>query len=634
MLDGKKALAIAQKYTDDSLAGAGAVAGKPCQIQSIVEITGGNRITFLWEDNNGDSHTQNLNVMDGEKGDKGDKGDVGEKGATGNKGDTSTITIGTVTSGVSPSVENVGTNTDAIFNFVLAKGDKGDKGDAGNDGQDGKSFDIKAQYPTYQALVTAHPTGEAGDAYFVGTDENPDLYIWLTDDQEWFNNGKIAGVKGDKGDTGDDGFSPVASVTKVGKVATISIRDKVGQTTATVSDGEDGVDAQFEALPPANATNEGRICQYIGETSGSLVNGHFYKCVEESGSFYWVELYGSAIDKDATDKVAPNNHALVESNAVYSAINNALSSIYTPRGDLTCAELTASLLVAGNVGNVYEMSDAGTTSALFLQGAGVPIAIGDNVGIIQTGADTYKFNLMANAFDLTDYQKKDLTTPLTIGGVSKTTVEGALDGLNGLVPSGASASNKLVSERRVDGATRLTNEDLNDILDAGTYFTLNADTVAHKPADNMYNNIIEVSAIGKVGNDKYLMQTFSSRNDELSYFRHYYGGNWTAWRQVLSSNTLTSSVTENSTAPITSGGVAEMRALLFKDRTNKATDFVTSNATGVFNRYNDGILTLSIENTDHNGMSIDFDFTNSLIRVYKVTNGAQTGIKTVSLNNA
>ena len=449
MLDAKKALAIAQQYTDDSLAGAGAVAGKPCQIQSITPITGGNRITFLWEDNNGVSHTQNLNVMDGEKGDKGDKGDVGEKGATGNKGDTSTITIGTVTSGVSPSIENVGTSTDAVFNFVLAKGDKGDKGDDGNDGQDGKSFEIKAQYPTYNALITAHPTGEAGDAYFVGTDENPDLYIWLTEDQEWFNNGKLAGVKGDKGDTGDDGFSPVASVTKVGKVATISIRDKVGQTTATVSDGEDGVDAQFEALPPANATNEGRICQYIGETSGSLVNGHFYKCAEESGSFYWVELYGSAIDKDATDKVAPNNHALVESNAVYSAINNALSSIYTPRGDLSCAELTASLLVAGNVGNVYEMSDAGTTSALFLQGAGVPIAIGDNVGIIQTGADTYKFNLMANAFDLTDYQKKDLTTPLTIGGASQTTVEGALGGLNGLVPSGASASNKLVKNSDV-----------------------------------------------------------------------------------------------------------------------------------------------------------------------------------------
>ena len=64
-------LAMAKKYTDNSLAGAGAVAGVPCQIQSITPITGGNRVTFLWEDNNNVSHTSTLDVMDGAKGDKG-----------------------------------------------------------------------------------------------------------------------------------------------------------------------------------------------------------------------------------------------------------------------------------------------------------------------------------------------------------------------------------------------------------------------------------------------------------------------------------------------------------------------------------------------------------------------------------
>jgi hypothetical protein len=165
---------------------------------------------------------------------------------------------------------------------------------------------------------------------------------------------------------------------------------------------------------------------------------------------------GTAAFKDFTPNVAPNNHNLVESNAVYNAITTALTSIYTPRGDLTCAELTSSLLVAANVGNIYEMSDSGTTSALFLQGAGKTIHVGDNVGIIQTGVDTYKFNLMANAFDMTDYQKKDLTntiegattvegalgalstnkqpktlaTPLKIGDTNRTSVEGALGALN------------------------------------------------------------------------------------------------------------------------------------------------------------------------------------------------------------
>ena len=63
-------LAMAKKYTDNSLAGAGAVAGVPCQIQSITPITGGNRVTFLWKDNNNVSHTSTLDVMNGLKGDK------------------------------------------------------------------------------------------------------------------------------------------------------------------------------------------------------------------------------------------------------------------------------------------------------------------------------------------------------------------------------------------------------------------------------------------------------------------------------------------------------------------------------------------------------------------------------------
>lgn len=54
------------------------------------------------------------------------------QGAKGDKGDSATVTIGTVTEGEAVSVENVGTSTDAIFNFVLKKGDKGDKGDTGD----------------------------------------------------------------------------------------------------------------------------------------------------------------------------------------------------------------------------------------------------------------------------------------------------------------------------------------------------------------------------------------------------------------------------------------------------------------------------------------------------------------------
>ena len=55
----------------------------------------------------------------------------------GEPGRAATITIGSVTSGDEASVENVGTSTDAVFNFVLPKGDKGDKGDQGDQGPAG-----------------------------------------------------------------------------------------------------------------------------------------------------------------------------------------------------------------------------------------------------------------------------------------------------------------------------------------------------------------------------------------------------------------------------------------------------------------------------------------------------------------
>lgn len=64
-------LALAKKYTDDTVAGAGGLEGKPCQIESIEAITGGNRVTFLWEDNEGESHTDTMDVMNGTDGSDG-----------------------------------------------------------------------------------------------------------------------------------------------------------------------------------------------------------------------------------------------------------------------------------------------------------------------------------------------------------------------------------------------------------------------------------------------------------------------------------------------------------------------------------------------------------------------------------
>jgi len=46
---------------------------------------------------------------------------------------------------------------------------------------------------------------------------------------------------------------------------------------------------QFDTMPTASVSNAGDIVQYTGGTSGGFTNGYFYKCVENSGTYSWVQ---------------------------------------------------------------------------------------------------------------------------------------------------------------------------------------------------------------------------------------------------------------------------------------------------------------------------------------------------------
>lgn len=183
-------------------------------------------------------------VQQGEKGDKGDAATItigtvveGDDAAVtntgsqtdailnftlpkGDQGDAATIQVGTVTTGTSASVTNRGTTSMAVFDFVLPKGDKGDTG---------QGINILGEYDTLSDLETAHPTGQAGNAYMVGTTNPKDLYIWDVDNSEWANQGALQGVKGDTGD---------AATITVGSVTSGSVPSVVnsGTTEAAIFD--------------------------------------------------------------------------------------------------------------------------------------------------------------------------------------------------------------------------------------------------------------------------------------------------------------------------------------------------------------------------------------------------------------
>ena len=124
--------------------------------------------------------------------------------------------------------------------------------------------------------------------------------------------------------------------------------------------------------------------------------------------------------------------------ALASAVDS-IPSVYKPSGDKTCAELTSSLLIAANVGNVYNTTDSGTTTSDFVGGSGKAINIGDNVAVVNTGTDVspvYKFDLMAGFIDTSNFVQKSSTSGLlkndgtvdTNSYALSSTVNGILDG--------------------------------------------------------------------------------------------------------------------------------------------------------------------------------------------------------------
>ena len=116
------------------------------------------------------------------KGPKGDTGDTGPRGERGPKGDTG------------PQGER------GLRGLQGATGERGPQGPKGDKGEQGTGVTIKGRYDSLSALIAAHPKGNEGDAYMVGTN----LYAWSG--TEWIDCGNIQGPKGDKGDTGPQGL--------------------------------------------------------------------------------------------------------------------------------------------------------------------------------------------------------------------------------------------------------------------------------------------------------------------------------------------------------------------------------------------------------------------------------------------
>ena len=117
-----------------------------------------------------------------------------------------------------------GSESDWLSSLKGDKGNTGAKGNPGQDGADGKSayaIAVEHGYEDSEEKWLLSLKGEKGDPGDRGLQGVPGE----------------KGEKGDAGVAGKDGFSPIANVVKDGSVITITITDKNGTTTVTLTEG-------------------------------------------------------------------------------------------------------------------------------------------------------------------------------------------------------------------------------------------------------------------------------------------------------------------------------------------------------------------------------------------------------------
>lgn len=85
---------------------------------------------------------------------------------------------------------------------------------------------------------------------------------------------------------------------------------------------------------------------------------------------------------------------------VQAAISSAITGVYTPKGSIAFASLPTA--AAGNKGWVYNVTDAFTTTAAFVEGAGHSYGAGTNVVCVDAGSGSYKWDVLAGMIDLTE----------------------------------------------------------------------------------------------------------------------------------------------------------------------------------------------------------------------------------------
>ena len=245
--------------------------------------------------------------------------------------------------------------------------------------------EYNAYFDNYEAAVAAAATadvpGSSTTVYYYGqkivvvTAESADLYI----------------IQPDK-------TLKAAGTVPVGDNKSITVSDGVIGITGFAAATENQqprkkADGTIEWYTPDTSTVAG-LSQTVGQHTQqiSTLNEHMTT----------VQGDITTINSTLADKA--NSADVYTKQQTDDKISAAISSVYKPAGSTTFAALPAP--AANVLGNVYNVTDAFTTTDQFVEGAGKSYPAGTNVAVVLVGED-YKYDVLSGMVDLSNYSTTD-----------------------------------------------------------------------------------------------------------------------------------------------------------------------------------------------------------------------------------
>ena len=245
--------------------------------------------------------------------------------------------------------------------------------------------EYNAYFDSYDAAVAAAATadvpGSSTTVYYYGqkivvvTAESADLYI----------------IQPDK-------TLKAAGTVPVGDNKSITVSDGVIGITGFAAATENQqprkkADGTIEWYTPDTSTVEG-LSQTVGQHTQQI------NTLNEQMTTVQGDI--TTINSTLADKA--NSADVYTKQQTDDKISAAISSVYKPAGSTTFAALPAP--AANVLGNVYNVTDAFTTTDQFVEGAGKSYPAGTNVAVVLVGED-YKYDVLSGMVDLSNYSTTD-----------------------------------------------------------------------------------------------------------------------------------------------------------------------------------------------------------------------------------